>query len=135
MSVKDYLIRIMSVKEMTSEKVIEAVINHQFQSALVAMKDNDSVELSGFGKLFFNQKKAHRKMDKMLSKKRMFEQKANNPELSEQKRLSSTNKLNQTVSDIEVLKPKLKGYVENVFPDVRGVEEPSYPCIRYEDED
>lgn len=133
MSVKDYIIRVMSVKERISEKTIEAIVNHQFQSAIQAMKENDSVELSGFGKLFFNQKKAHRKMDKMLSKKKLFESRIEDPLTSEQKRISATNKLNQTVSDIEVLKPKLKGY--EFLPDLRGVEEPSHPCIRYEGED
>ena len=33
LSVKDYLIRKLAVKMMTSEKTIEAVVNHQFQSA------------------------------------------------------------------------------------------------------
>ena len=33
MSVKDYLVRTLAVKMMVSEKTIETVINHQFQSA------------------------------------------------------------------------------------------------------
>ena len=67
MSVKDYLIRIMAVKEMMSEKTIEAIVNHQFQSANLALQEHYSVEISGFGKFLFNHKKALKKLDKMYS--------------------------------------------------------------------
>ena len=43
LSVKDYLIRRLAPKLLTSEKVIEAVINHQFQSANEAMYSNKTV--------------------------------------------------------------------------------------------
>ncbi len=120
MSVKDYLIRIMSVKLMLSEKTIEAVVNHQFQSANVALVDNDSVEISGFGKFFFNKKKAQKKMDKMFSKAEVFTKQANDIGLSDQKRASANVKLNNTLLGIEALKPKL--HVEHQS-DLRGVEE------------
>ena len=54
MSMKDFLIRVQAVKMMKSEKTIEAVVNHQFQSTNLAMRTNNSVELSGFGKFFFS---------------------------------------------------------------------------------
>ena len=47
MSVKDYLIRTLAVKIMVSEKVIETIVNHQFQSANEAMDLNNSLEISG----------------------------------------------------------------------------------------
>jgi len=50
MSVKDFLVRTLAVKMMMNEKMIEAVINHQFQSANVAMDLNNSIYISGFGK-------------------------------------------------------------------------------------
>lgn len=131
MSVKDYLIRIMAVKEMMSEKVIEAVVNHQFQSANAALQDNHSIEISGFGKFFFNHKKAQRTMEKMESKVRMFTKQMNDMSLSEQKRASAQVKLNNTLAQIEALKPKL--YESE--SDIRGMEEPVDPCIRYEGED
>ena len=120
MSVKDYLIRIMSVKLMLSEKTIEAVVNHQFQSANVALVDNHSVEISGFGKFFFNKKKAQKKMEKMFSKAEVFTKQANDTSLSDQKRASANVKLNNTLLGIEALKPKL--HVEHQS-DLRGVEE------------
>lgn len=107
MSVKDYLIRIMSVKMMMSEKTIDAVINHQFQSANTALIDNDNIEISGFGKFLFNQKKAQRKMEKMLSKVVTFTKQMNDESLLDKKRASANVKLNNTLLGIEALKPKL----------------------------
>jgi nucleoid DNA-binding protein len=107
MSIKDYLIRKLAVKMMVSEKVIETVINHQFQSATTAMYTSQSVELSGFGKFFFNTKKAQKKMEKLLSKKALFERQAVDEQLSEQRRASAFNKLMNTLEQIETLKPKL----------------------------
>jgi len=120
MSVKDYLIRKMSVNLMISEKTIEAIVNHQFRSANAALQDNNTVEISGFGKFHFNYKKAVRKMEKMVSKANIFYNQMNNMELTEQKRQSATNKLVNTLAQIETLKPKLN--VEHQ-PDLRGMEE------------
>lgn len=131
MSVKDYLIRIMAVKEMMSEKVIEAVVNHQFQSANSALQENDSLEISGFGKFFFNHKKAAKLLEKMNSKVAMFTSQVNDVNLPEQKRASAQVKLNNTLAQIEVLKPKLYEFES----DIRRVEEPIDSCIRYEGED
>ena len=120
MSVKDYLIRKLSVSLMMSEKTIEAIVNHQFRSANIALQDNNTVEISGLGKFYFNYKKAVRKMEKMVSKANLFYTQVNNMELTEQKRQSSANKLANTLAQIEALKPKLN--VEHQ-PDLRGMEE------------
>lgn len=135
MSVKDYLIRIMAVKTMTSEKTIEAIVNHQFQSASEAMSEHNSLEISGFGKFYFNHKKAQKKMEKLLSKADVFRRQMENETLSEQKRNSASVKLANTLAGIEMLKPKLQGDENQSVTDVRGVEEPPHPCIRYEGAD
>jgi nucleoid DNA-binding protein len=132
MSVKDYLIRKLSVNLMTSEKTIEAIVNHQFRSANLALQDNNTVEISGLGKFYFNYKKAVKKMEKMVTKANFFYSQVNNMELTEQKRQSSANKLANTLIQIETLKPKLN--VEHQ-PDLRGMEKQAYPCIRYEGDD
>jgi nucleoid DNA-binding protein len=120
MSVKDFLIRKLSVQLMTSEKTIEAVVNHQFQNANIALHENTSVEISGFGKFYFNKKKAQKKMDKMVSKATLFEKHVNDESLSEQKRNSAATKLANTLVGIETLKPKLHA---ELCTDLRGVEE------------
>lgn len=119
LSVKEYLIRKMSIKLNTSEKVIDAVITHQFQSATLALTNKNSVEISGFGKLLFNEKKAHKKMEKLLSQKEVFERIANDETLSERKRASASLKLKNTLETIDSLKPKLYESESNL----RGVEE------------
>lgn len=129
MSVKDYLIRKLAVQLLTSEKTIEAIVNHQFRSANVALQDNNSVEISGFGKFHFNYNKAVRKMEKMVSKANFFHAQVNNMELTEQKRISSANKLANTLEQIEALKPKLN--VEHQ-PDLRGMEEQANSSVTFE---
>lgn len=108
LSVKDYIIRKMGVKLMMSEKVIETVINHQFSSANDALKGNKSVEITGFGKFMFNQKKANKRMEKMISQKAYFESLLQDPQLSEQKKASTQTKLTNVLINIEVLKPKIE---------------------------
>lgn len=132
MSVKDFLIRKLSVQLMTSEKTIEAVINHQFQSANLALQDNETIEISGFGKFYFNKKKANKKMEKMLSKAALFEKQTNDSSLSEQKRTSAGNKLANTLLGIENLKPKLHA---EFCTDLRGVEEQADSTSSFEGAD
>lgn len=108
MSVKDYLVRKLAVKLMVHEKIVDAVVVHQFHEANLALQENDTIEISGFGKFIFNQKKAQKKMEKLLSKDRVFKEIIANPETSEVKRQSAINKLNNNTLGIENLKPKIK---------------------------
>jgi hypothetical protein len=107
MSVKDYLIRTLAVKILTSEKTIEAVINHQFQSANEALDLNNSVEISGFGKLFFNNKKAIKRLGALNAKREVMEKMINDDTLPEQKRKSAQVTLNQTITTIGLLKARI----------------------------
>lgn len=106
MSVKDYLVRTMAVKLLTSEKVIEAVINHQFQSANEALDQNNSIEISGFGKFFFNEKKATKRIEKLQAKIGAIEKIIANPETSEQKRKSSQVTLDKAIISLSLLKAR-----------------------------
>jgi hypothetical protein len=108
MSDKDYLCRMLSIKTNTPLATIDAIVSHQFEKANEALKNNYSVELSGFGKFVFKTKAATRKLEKAYSKKIFFETLSKDMSLTEQKRQSYTNKLNNTLKDIEVLKTKLK---------------------------
>ena len=119
MSMKDYLIRVQSVKAMTSEKVIEAVINHQFQSASLAMRTNNSVELSGFGKFYFNTKKAIKRLVFLETKKLSLENIIDSPEASEAKLIKAHTYLKNVITDIEYIKSK----TNEPFTDLRGMEE------------
>ena len=121
LSVKDFLIRKMAVKLLTSEKIIEAVINHQFTSANNALLKHNSLEISGFGKLLFNVKKANKKLETMLIQKEKLQAHLTNPEVSEKRKETAKAKLDSLEIAIEILKPK----IEDVRPqqDLRGMEE------------
>lgn len=118
LSVKDFIIRKMAVKLMMSEKTIDDVINHQFNSANEALKYNNSVEISGFGKFLFNQKKAIKRLNVLLSKEELY----NSVILTcttEERKASIQLKLNTTKTEIEILKTRINENVSNL----RGMEE------------
>jgi hypothetical protein len=119
MSMKDYLIRVQSVKAMTSEKIIEAVINHQFQSASLAMRTNNSVELSGFGKFYFNTKKAIKRLVFLEKKRDDLQNIVDSPETKEAKLTKAHTYLKNVITDIEYIKSK----TNESFTDLRGMEE------------
>jgi len=122
MSVKDYLVRTLAVKMMISEKTIETVINHQFQSANEAMDTNNSIEISGFGKFYFNEKKAQKRLTDLNRKKRLMEEFIASAETSEQKKRSSQVTLEKTEALINLLKSKIT-YEDQLLSDLRGLEE------------
>jgi len=130
LSVKEYLIRKMAVKMRMSEKVLEAVVNHQFQSANEAMSQHKSLEISGFGKFFFNDGKAVKTMQKFLSQKALFEKKANDEALPEAKRRNASMKLQSALDNIRDLKPRIYD-----FSDLRGLEEQPAAAQKVEEQD
>jgi nucleoid DNA-binding protein len=122
MSVKDYLVRTLAVKMMISEKMIETVINHQFQSANEAMDTNNSIEISGFGKFYFNEKKAKKRLEDLTRKKNLMLEFITSAETSEQKKRSSQVTLEKTEALINLLKSKIT-YEDQLLSDIRGLEE------------
>lgn len=122
MSVKDFLIRTLAVKMMVSEKTIETVINHQFQSANEAMDFNNSLEIAGFGKFYFNEKKAKKRLAALYSKKEAMERYVADESLPQQRRNRSKVTLEKTEALINLLKTKVT-YEDQLLSDIRGVEE------------
>ncbi len=107
MSVKEYLIRTLAVKMAVNEKMIEAVVNHQYQSANEAMDINQSVEISGFGKFMFNKKKALKKMDKLCMKRDYCVNVLANPDASEAATRKAETMLESVSRQIKMLKPTI----------------------------
>ena len=122
MSVKDFLVRTLAVKMMMNEKMIEAVVNHQFQSANEAMDLNNSLEISGFGKFYFNGKKAVKRLGQLNAKKQAMERIIIDETTSEQKKRSSKVTLEKTEALINLLTTKTI-YEDQLLSDIRGVEE------------
>ena len=122
MSVKDFLVRTLAVKMMMNEKMIEAVVNHQFQSANEAMDLNNSLEISGFGKFYFNEKKATKRLGQLNAKKQAMEKIIIDETTSEQKKRSSKVTLEKTEALINLLTTKTI-YEDQLLSDIRRVEE------------
>lgn len=130
LSVKDWIIRKLAPKMLIGEKTIEAVINHQFQEANQALTKHKSLEISGFGKFFFNEGKAIKQMEKHESQVALFTKKLEDVSLTEQKRKSYELKLQIALDGIRDLKPRMYA-----FTDLRGMEEQPHPPRQVEDSD
>ena len=107
MSVKEFIIKRMSLTLVTSEKIIDNVITHQFDSANDALNLNDSLEISGFGKFYFNTKKAERLYAKLHEMKQAYENTLNDPAITDKKRHSTELRMITVLADIKTLKPKM----------------------------
>lgn len=128
LSVKDWIIRKMAVKLMMNEKTIEAVVNNQFQGANDALLRNNSLEISGFGRFMFNEKKAIKILAKYESQKALFEEMLQQEDLTEKKKQSLTLKLQTALDNIRDLKPKIYEHRTNL----RGMEKQSISTQRDE---
>lgn len=108
-SIKDLLIKKLSIKFNQPAKVIESVINHQSQAIHTALQSDTvfSLEMSGFGKWLFNHKKAQKVYQKNLEKKALFEYLSQREDITETKKESYKLKLDNTNNFLDNIKPKL----------------------------
>lgn len=120
MTDKELLIKTIASKILVSEKTIEAVINHQFISANQAMDTNKSVEISGFGKFMFNEKKAARRLKTYMMKKHDMHTIITHPEATAEQIRKATIIYNDMVDHIALLKPNIS---HEFLTDLRGLEE------------
>lgn len=107
MSVREYLVRILSVDVAVPEKIVDVIVNHQFQSANEAMDLNKSLEISGFGRFIFNDKKAVKKMVYLLKKLDAYTLQMQDNNMTDIKRAKLTEIIRVINKQIEQLKPKL----------------------------
>ena len=107
MSVKEWIIKKMAISMVVPEKTIDAVVTNQFDSANDALNVNDSVEISGFGKFYFNKKKAQAQYDKYVRIKQSYENMLADDSITDKKRHSTEQKLISISNDIKILKPKI----------------------------
>lgn len=80
------IVKKLSREKIISERVINQVVMHQFNSANEALKNNNTVEISGFGKFTFNLKKANNRLNKLTKFKETYEKQIANGEIKEPKR-------------------------------------------------
>jgi hypothetical protein len=96
----------MAISMVVPEKIIDAVVTHQFDSANDAVNLYKSVEISGFGKFLFNEKKALAQYNKLLAIKQAYERMLTE-DISETKRNALELKMKIVESSIKSLKPKI----------------------------
>ncbi len=133
MSVKDYLYRVMSVSTNTPEKIIAAVVNHQFEGVMLAMDKPGihSIEVSGFGKFLFNTKKSQRMLAAYIKSMDTCRATINDPNATESKKEHASKTLASMEVWLEKSKPKFNGANESIG----GVEEPLDASRGIEDSD
>ena len=107
MTLREWIVRKMSTKVVISERVINQVITHQFDGLHDALKTNNSVELSGFGKFLFNKKKAKKHVSKLEKIKLGYEKVIADESTPEKKLNFIKSKLSRLNLTLMSLKPKL----------------------------
>lgn len=119
---KDVLIKEMALNRnvindrLLTENVINAVVSHQFSSAIEAMACNNSVEISGFCKFIFNQKRAVKKLGQNEANFEKYTEMLNDETLSQHERRNTQMRLTSTTAAIKALRTKLgnNGSKENI---------------------
>lgn len=104
---KEWIIKKMAINMVISEKIIDAVVTHQFDSANDALNIHKSVEISGFGKFYFNKKKALTQYNKLLAIKQAYEDVLSDESITATKRNAVELKLQIVQTSIKTLKPKI----------------------------
>lgn len=108
MTIKEYLIKRISINFVVSERIINTIITHQFESATNAIEDNNSVEFSGFGKFVFNVKKAEKELKKLIGLKEAYSNTLENENASLEKKKEAEYRLESVNSKIKSLTKKNK---------------------------
>jgi len=98
----------MSINLVIPERTINEVITHQFDAATDALNMYKSVEISGFGKFLFNEKKALLQYDKLLKIKTAYENMLLKDDLTSSRREYVEVKLKVVNNSITLLKPRIQ---------------------------
>jgi nucleoid DNA-binding protein len=91
--VKSVLITKLSEKMNIPENIIDAVVVHELNSVVEAVKKNNSVEISGFGKFVFNERKAKAQINRFVELIEETEHALEDDTLSNKRRINATYKL------------------------------------------
>lgn len=89
------------------EAIMLAVVNHQFESTVRALPLNNSVEISGFGKFVFNEKRGAKQLSQYEALLSKYTDSLND-ELAPHERRNLQMRITTTLANIKALKPKIK---------------------------
>lgn len=107
MSHKEWFIKRLALQLVISEQVVNAVVNNQFDTANEALVENNSVELSGFGKFVFNIARGNKRMVKYESMKAMYEGMLADENITPSMKNKTEKRLDTVLNNIKALKDKL----------------------------
>jgi nucleoid DNA-binding protein len=121
MTHRDWFVKKLAKSLNFPESLVDGVIKHQFDGAIVAMRTKDSVEISGMGKFLFKRAAAQRKLDRMDINIREYRNKISN---SDSKVL--IERWNDIIDEILIRRQILINRMNNEFDaDLRRLEKPS----------
>lgn len=111
MSIREWITKKVAIAPeiVTPENIITAVIRHSYDSANDALLTNNSIEISGFGKFYYNVKKAQKELEKCQKTKKNYEAIISNEASTDKERKKAEILLKAVTSKIETLLLKKDG--------------------------
>lgn len=92
MEEREWFIQKLSMLLNIPKNTISRVVSHNYESIYMAMKDNDSVEISGFGNFYFRRDKALQKLKACYRMREGFKEKLADNNINDRQR-HTTEKL------------------------------------------
>ena len=106
MTIKEWLVKCLSLNHQIPERTINAVVSHQFESLKNALDSNRrTIEVSGFGKFIFSEKRAIKRLEKYQNQVRFYTDMINEAS-SEDKKRNASLRLKTAIKNLEHLKIK-----------------------------
>lgn len=106
MSIREWITKKVALASIVPENVIKHVISHQFDSAYQALNDNNSIEISGFGKFYFNTKKAETDRKYYEKEKAAYEKQLVSSETTEKERWQAEKQIKWIEGHLKYLNNK-----------------------------
>lgn len=106
MSVREWLVKSLSRRDFIPEITISAIIRHQYDEANLKLKEKNSIEISGFGKFYYNTSKAKKQMVKLIEQRDAAQVILDDESISEKKRHTFEQCMITVDANIEYLKLK-----------------------------
>lgn len=109
MSVRDWITKKVAISTTIPENVIKRVMSHNYDSAYEATETNNSIEISGFGKFYYNKKKAKKEIEHCVDQKNTYEKRLQEGCSTEKERQRAENKVEYYGKKLAWLKKKENG--------------------------
>lgn len=106
MEVREWLIKSIGSEQHIAQNIVAKVIQHNYEMAYAALKEHNSLEIAGFGKFYYNVKKAGKQMEKCLSQKIAYQKIIDDENTSDKKRHSYRRRMVTVEDNIKALNNK-----------------------------